>query len=693
MFKNLTKLKKLAKAKEMFQNAIDRDYAWQREAREDFLFRDGFQWSADERQILQDELRPVLTFNLTKSSVDLIMGMNEDVRVQHRATPIDPTDGFLADVLNDIIAWVAENNEFELEEDGALESAVISGRGWIAIDFVPDPDRFGEIVMTEIDVPVHEVAIDPAARRSNLEDASYITWNKWMTVADFKIRYPKVGKKKLKEMLNDSPYGLSESGFETARDRDYDMPRDDYRDADYDRELDLQYYDKQKNMIRVVHMEYWEVYDRYFAFNPEIGDFVEIPGKPDKEQQQAFFQEFGEPMTFEKIRDKKVKWIQFNGDTILYDDDSPLPFKGFSIVPMFAYRDVSKRTTNHYGIVRLMKDPQKEINKRWSQALNMLNQQVQPGIYAETDAFVDERQAEQSMKEAGAITWVNSGALTGGKLKERTVPNFPNAPMQMEQYSQDIMKKITGINPDLLGQDRGRQEPGVVVRLRQQQGITLLKPLFRNYNSMKKQLFKRQMAIVMEYMPDNQILRILGEGERYTIDEEGTITDQATGMVAQIRDVRNLDYNINAEPSTGNMTKRMIELQAMLEMGEKIPVPPEQIIDKLDISATEKQRWIEYVKSQEQSQMQMAQGQMQQEQANAEREFEQEDTKMQLDFMTDMAKIKQMAEKDEKSQETNFARLNKEEQDSILQFTAQMANVMATVKSSQQKGESNGRTE
>jgi hypothetical protein len=67
----------------------------------------------------------------------------------------------------------------------------------------------------------------------------------------------------------------------------------------------------------------------------------------------------------ETMMDKKVKWLQFTGNEILFDDDSPLPFPGFSICPLFVFTDASKRTANHFGIVRLMKDPQREINKRF----------------------------------------------------------------------------------------------------------------------------------------------------------------------------------------------------------------------------------------------------------------------------------------------------------------------------------------
>jgi len=674
----------LERAKGLFIDALNKDNPWQNLAREDFEFRDGKQWSDEEEQILKEELRPILTFNLSKSSIDLIMGMNEDNRIIHRASPTEPSDAFLCEVLNDLADNVAESQDFQEEEDGSLESAAICGRGYVGIDFQPDPNKFGNIMMTEVDIPVHEVHFDPAARRG-FEDASYIVWDRWMTKEDFKIKYPRVSEKKMEELLEGN------SKFSTTSDplSEDGIPMSDPEEADYERAMDddINFYDRTENMLRVVHMEYWEYYKRYYVFNPETGTFEET-ALPTKEQKIQFLQAFGEEMTVETIFDKRVKWLQFIGSEILFDDVSPLSYAGFSIVPVFAYKDVSKRTMNHFGVIRLIKDPQREVNKRWSQALNMLNQQVQPGVYAETDTFVDERQALQSMKVAGDITWVNSGALTGGKLKERTVPTFPNAPMQMEQFSQDIMKKITGINPDLMGQDSGRQEPGVVVRMRQQQGMTLLKPLFRNFNSLKKELFKRQLAIIMAYMPDEQITKILGQNDRYKI-QDGVITDMMSAIQqpnpetgetevvgysrqANIRDVRSLEYNVIAEQSPGNTSKRMLELQALLELGEKLPVPPEQIIEKLEISATEKERWIAYIKEQQQATQQKQEQLEQTEIQFKDREIKIDEQRNKQDFIISMGKINQAAEKDEKSIAAKFAQMDQTAKAEALTFATQV---------------------
>jgi hypothetical protein len=678
MFEKLKKVEKLQKAKKHFLDAVSKDSTWQGDAKKAFNFRDGIgQWTKEELQIMEEELRPALTFNLTKSSVDLIMGMNEENKIRYRVSPTEPTDAFLSEVLNDVADWAYENWEFEDEEVDALESAAICGRGYLAIDFLPDPKRFGEIIMSLVSVPVHEIHFDPAARRRNLDDASYICWDRWMPVEEFKMKYPQIEGETLKEIVEFARSwgleGTDETGMTPVD--PFEIPVDvDADDSDYDAPLDLSYYDKSKQMVRVIHMEYWESFDRYYVWNPEGRVFEEALEKPNSKVKKMYQEEFGEPMTIEVIRDKKVKWIHFTGDHILYDDNSPIPFDGFSIVPMFAFTDVSKRSMNHFGIVRGMIDPQREVNKRWSQTLNMLNNQVQPGIFAEIDAFVDEAQAMQSMKEAGGITYLNAGALTSGKIQERNLPSFPNAPMQIEQHAQDIIRKITGINPDLLGQDRGRQEPGVVIRLRQQQGMTLLKPLFRSFNNMKKGIFKRMIACISEYMPDEQILRILGQNDRYSVDKQtGIIIDNIIGLQAELRNVRDLEYNLKSEESPGNMSKRTLELQAYMEMMQTgFPVDPNQILEKLELPESEKIRWMEYIKQQNEAAAQQQQQAMELEASFKDRELSVKESQNQLDMILGMAKIDQMEAKDDKKLAMDIARLDHEKRKSIAEFAIQL---------------------
>ncbi|KKN12016.1 hypothetical protein LCGC14_1020840, partial [marine sediment metagenome] len=610
MFDGLSKTEKLKRAKKLHLEAATADTDFQTEAREDFNFVDNKQWTDAEINIMAEEKRHLMTFNLIRNSVELVMGLNEDTRVRFFATPVEPGDDFLCEVLNNTVDFVRKKAGAEEAEDDVFESSIICGRGWGAIDFNPDPKRLGHIIIEFPSIPVHEVKKDPTSRRKDILDASHIFWEKWVTAEDFKIRYPKHAAH-LEEILATGQ--MSGPLASMKADDMFEMSPDleDEDTSDYNTPLDITYFDRTKRMVRVIHMEYWQSYKRYYGFHPETNKGMEFEEKNLKKLEGVYPQLYGQEFEYVTVMDKKAKWLQFIGDRVLFDGDSPLPYDGFSIVPCFAYSDPSKRTGNNSGIVRPMKDPQREVNKRWSQTLNWLNNQVQPGVYVEEGAFVDQAQGEASLRDVGGTTLLTEGALIKGKIQDRKIPALPAAPMALEEAAQNMMKRVSPAgNPDLLGMDRGRQEPGVVIRLRQQQGMMLLKPLFKSGRMHKEAMYKRTQTIVVKFMPDEQIMDILGQTDRYVI-QNGIIYDKQHGQQANIRDLRNLKYNVDTEESPANKSKRVMDLAVFMEMREKgFEVDPEAVIEKLDISASEKRRWLEFIKQQQQAAQQAQQQQI-----------------------------------------------------------------------------------
>jgi len=647
MLERLGKKKLLEEVKELFSEAVAADTDWQRNARESFKFRDNDQWSEEEKSILEEAKRPHLTFNITKSHIDLIMGINEDQRKRFVCTPVSVDDSFRCDILNDIISILYEKNDWIDEEDAAFESAVICGRGWVSIDFDIDVDRYNRITITETNIPIHEVRRDPASRKADLSDASYIIWDKWLSIEDFIVKYPKM-KNKVIEAFATGRWPVLDT-LQRLSPENADWPSGDLNDvSDYEDALDIEFYDTKKRQIRVAHMEYWKNVDVYWVRNPETGEWEKVT-----KDWKFFKEEFnkiypGKELEYEKRITKEVWWLQFSGDEILFNGKSPIAYKGFNIIPCFLYGDVSRRNANHFGIVELMKDAQREINKRVSQTLNLLNQQVQPGVYAEVRAFINKDQAEASMKEAGAITWLNDGAIQGQRFLERNVPTFPSAIMQMEQFAQEIVRRITGINPDLMGQNDKRQEPGIVVQLRQQQGMTILKPVFKSYERMKRELFRRQISIITQHMPLRQIAQILGQGDRYVIDENvGTIEDTSTNLICNIKDLRTLEYDIDGEPEGASLTKNMMELAVYTEMQKNgFPVDPAVIISKTNLPMSEKIGWIQYIENQSKSQSEQAQQQFALEKQKLDQLHQRELVKLKLDAMIASKKIENQQEKD-----------------------------------------------
>jgi hypothetical protein len=124
-------------------------------------------------------------------------------------------------------------------------------------------------------------------------------------------------------------------------------------------------------------------------------------------------------------------------------------------------------------------------------------------------------------------------------------------------------------------------------------------------------------------------------------------------------------------------------------MSQIIPVPPNQIIEKLDISATEKQAWLQYIENQQNQEAEMLDHQMEMEMEKTDREFTLKEQETQLDFLVDMAKIQQMAEKDEKAMATKLEQMDSTERGSVMQFAAQMFQI-ASAAEQNAKGGDNG---
>jgi len=191
-----------------------------------------------------------------------------------------------------------------------------------------------------------------------------------------------------------------------------------------------------------------------------------------------------------------------------------------------------------------------------------------------------------------------------------------------------------------MGMAQQRREPGINLRLRQRQGMTMLSKLFENNKFTLKEIYKRKLEIISRYMPDTQIRKILGETAKYTF-EQGYIIDRERGLIAPIRKIRDLNYNIRMEDAPGGMNKMMSEFTVFMDMMEKgFPTDPNVVIDKLDLSPLEKADWKAYIEKQQQGKQQAQKAELDTQQAKIQVNMKQHTDKMQIE----QSKLKLLAE-------------------------------------------------
>lgn len=582
-----------------YEDTVDHYADWFREVQEDLDFHDGKQWEEADERFLKRQNRPVLTWNLIQGKMLHLIGAQSDNLQEAVIAPRGPEDAFRSKVLNELKSQVYREIRMEDVDAEVFEWGIKGGISGCAMDVTPDPHDRERVKF--IATPVHpiEVLWDPGSSRKDKSDASYLFWHRWLPVSTFKADYPKFADK-IDEIMNqrdgDTGVGFTEKsagfGHYYSPDTWAWAPR-----------REMLYYDRRKKMIRVVRMEYKKTVDRHEIIGPN-GMRREIP-----KGVKSFLKENYPEFRFETYKFERYFWFEFTGHFTLYDEASPLPFYGFSVEPYICASD----DKNHpYGKVRPLKDPQREVNKRYSQQLHMVNTQVAPGIFAEENSVVSEDQAKSSMKQAQSITWLTAGALAQGKIKERGMPAFPDAIAKIHETSVRMFDFISGIMADDMVEPRGIPEAAATTQLKHRKSMMSTKPLLQRFWLYKRNVCEKLVECIIRTAPDVQIEEYLANSQLYRVENGKVVSEEGEQQTElDIRDLRGHRTNVELRPASSNETERLLELQVLMGLLQsQVPVSPEIIFEMLGLPDEMKERLKQFAAQMAQSQAKSSQEQV-----------------------------------------------------------------------------------
>jgi hypothetical protein len=90
---------KLAEYKAWFRADREHSASWRKQAKEDFDFLAGEQWSEQDKATLKEQLRPIITFNRTNPIINAISGMEIQNRQEVKYFPREFGDAAADEVL------------------------------------------------------------------------------------------------------------------------------------------------------------------------------------------------------------------------------------------------------------------------------------------------------------------------------------------------------------------------------------------------------------------------------------------------------------------------------------------------------------------------------------------------------------------------------------------------------------------
>ncbi len=611
---------KLRLARQLFEEAVDHTRDAHAEAHRAIRFyhntRLEGQWESNDLAYLRDEGRPAFSFNIVKDKVDSFLGIYSDAQRSPQVMGSGNDDKLHAEVLNIVKDQILEDAKYERKKSGQLRTGSVAGECGMHVEVVPSSKGKDWIEVNLYRIMPFEIHWDASSIDADRSDARHVFWDRWLSKGEFKEAYPKDADMWGQLSNNHDPADVDAMGSWSE-----DSP-DDFGDAldDYDGEKHSRYYfDRQKRKVRVIRYEYKEFAEKIYVTNTLTGERREVDEEQERRVKMAI--DMGGPFELEEVNEEVIRVCEFVGPKLLAEYDSPGPFDGFSIVDFVYMMDEEEGTP--YGMVRNLFDPQMEINKSKSLEIEYIAQATAPGTIVEEDSIVDEAQFAAEIRRPGGMPIAKKGALAEGRIQQKQITPPSPAIMQRFATAMDLIDKISGIPSSGNVQPASQQEAATTVALRYHKQRQVVQDPIANFENAQNEITNRIVQAITRAMPDDQIEAVLANKGKYKVGN-GYVVEMAQNPEqpegppipkgrAALRDLRDMNWNIELEHSSDNSTLRMMELDvAMKLVAAGVPYDPDELIGLSTGSRAKRERLKAYV---EKAQRAQAQGAAQEAQA------------------------------------------------------------------------------
>jgi len=538
---------------------------WRTEARLLYDLVAGRQWDPQDEAKLKDELRPMVTFNVSGKYMDAITGLQINNRQETRFYPRKVGEAQVDQLLNGAVSWCRDVCDQIDDETDAFYDATLTGLGWMEGYLDKDLDTAGVPAGQRVDNM--EMFADPSARKRNLADSQYVIRIRFMDHDEYKDLFGD------SEGYNDETREFSDLSTDDDGIELIEEPQDYEKGPGSSSAMGAK-----KTKCAVADYQYWKREKRYTVSAPGYGE------KELTEDEFAAYAPFfeaakmrGAPMQVQAIR-RKVYYRAFiaNGNV---GQHGLSPYQeGFTYHAITGKRDRNKNVW--YGIGRSILDPQRWLNKFFSTILYTIMSNAKGGLMAEENAFKDSRKAESEWANPNSITWLKEGALQKGKIQPKPPAEYPQGLDRLMEFTMSSLPQTTGLNVELMGL-ANRDQSGVLESQRKQSAMAVIAWAFDSMRRYYKSIGKQQARYVIDYMPEGTLVMINGEESRQYIP-----------LVKSSMPMK-FDIIVDEAPTSANMQERVwAVLQQMIPMALQAGMAiPKEVLDYSPLPADLAQKW------------------------------------------------------------------------------------------------------
>lgn len=569
-------------AKANVKSALSATSNWRQNAAEDYAFMQGKQWEDADLKKMREAGRPAITINRIRATVNLLCGYASQNETEPDFLPRSEEDDRISRVAKGITKYCLDRAHYQRNKGKCFRDKIICGLAnyWVSYEF--DYNKLDGAIKIERVSPF-DVFIDPESTEENLSDAQFVGRYSWESTRKLKQVYP-------------------------DKANEIDMLSHKYDDTEIEAGAietingEALWYNEKYKKVRVV--QYW--YKEYGKKNV----YMTKEGLID-ENNPLFVVLLATGKKPTSIPDTKIRYATFSDSVLLEEGESPYKHGKFPLVREYCYYtgELIDDELEPAGVVRDLKDAQREKNKNRSQRMHVVNQQSLGVRFwqGQIDEH-DKKIIEKKSTTPGANIFLKPGVT----FQDGT-PSMDSAiNLTLEQQADNDFYSISGITPESLSGSIGSMS-GKAIDLRQSVTTVQTADIFAQTKEAELQIVKllwgekNAPGLIPQFYNQEKAMRILGDdGKKEFVQiapglnqpmQEQILTDalgqpqtdaEGNPIKQVLYDLSCFDFDIVISTSQASATARKANLYQLLEAKKSgVDIPMDIILDFMDFPEKE----------------------------------------------------------------------------------------------------------
>jgi len=535
-----------------FEQAIDAD------------FHDGIQWRDEDAQVLRERGQAPLVFNAIAQHIRWILGTERRTRVDFKVHGREKEDNKPAQTKTKLLKYTDDVNHSVFARSMAFADAVKVGIGWLECGIRSDPT----------DEPLFDrweswrnMWNDPLAKEPDNSDSRFLFRAKWVDEDVAMMMFPD-----RKEVIRQSSVSHQLYSFSEDDDMGYSGLYHAYTPGSTTVQSGRAMFNDsfhigiRRKRVRLVECWYKVPANVQMLrtrvsplMNPIFrNQLMRMNGDEVKGPRSASVQgllDDGHASVYDALK-MKVRVAIFSNKGMLQDVESPYRHDRFAFTPVWAFK--RDRDGQPYGVIRNMRDPQEDLNKRRSKALWILSTNR---VVADEDAVEDWDEAEEQVARPDGIIKKIRG--TDFDISNETALAKEHVALMIQDIQ--FLESTSGVTEENRGEVTNASS-GRAINLRQTQGSVVTADLFDNLRFAIQLHGEKKLSLIEQYYTEPKIFRITGDRGQEDFQNVNMPGQDDDGNLQIENDITRTKSDFIVDTQSFNETVRLAMFESMMNM-------------------------------------------------------------------------------------------------------------------------------